>query len=219
MANALLRGFAIVALVGGMVSACDDPTSLADATIPNVIDTVTIFALDGTPVTSASGYSIPDGRAVRTDQRPDFDFAFNLGPGNVPWVLPPGALGLAQQLSLEPGILEPSNDFDDITIAQLNGYRTSDTVTAAIGQTFLARSRIACSLGVPLYMKLRILSFDLVARSVTFEALPNRNCGYRGLQPGRTPKTSVPVSPAGVILRCRRCSTECSIWIVRAGNC
>ncbi|NNG17619.1 MAG: hypothetical protein HKM89_14175 [Gemmatimonadales bacterium] len=184
MAKELLHTIAFVAVVGGIVSACDDPTALPDATVPNVIDTVSLFALDGTPVTAASGYSIPDGRPVRTDQRPDFDFAFNFGPGDVPWLLPPGALGLAQELSLEPGILEPSNDFDDITIAQLNGYRTSDTVAVSIGQTFLARSRIACGLGVPVYMKLRVLAFDLVARSITFEALANRNCGYRGLRPG-----------------------------------
>ncbi len=184
MAYELLRTLAVVGFVGGMVSACDDPNSLADATVPNVIDTVTVFALEGTAVTSPSGYSITDARPVRTDQRPDFDFAFNLGPGDIPWLLPPGALGLAQELSLEPGLLEPSDDFDGISIAQLNGYRTSDTLTVSIGQTLLARSRIACSLGVPLYMKLRILTFDLVARSVTFEALANRNCGYRGLQPG-----------------------------------
>ena len=184
MANELLRTIAIVGLVGGMVSACGDPTALADPTVPNVIDTVTIFALDGTPVTSASGYSITENRPVRTDQRPNFDFAFNLGPGDVPWLFPPGALGLAQGLTLEPGILEPSDDFDDLTIAQLNGYRTSDTVTVSIGQTFVARSRIACNIGVPMYMKLRILAFDLAVRSMTFEALANRNCGYRGLEPG-----------------------------------
>jgi hypothetical protein len=184
MARDLLRTIAFAAVVSGIVSACDDTLALPDATIPNVIDTVSVFALEGTPVTAPSGYSISDGRPVRTDQRSDFDFAFNFGPGDVPWLLPPGALGLAQDLSLEPGILEPSNDFDDIRIAQLNGYRTSDTVTVSIGQTLLARSRIACALGVPVYMKLRIVAFDLAERSLTFEALANRNCGYRGLQPG-----------------------------------
>lgn len=184
MSTKLFRALALVGLAGGALGACDDPNALLDATVPNVVDTISLFAYQGTPVSTPSGYSIIDARAVRIDQRPDFDFAFNLAPGDVAWLLPPAALGLAQNLSLEPGMLEPSADFDDLTIAQLNGYRTSDTLVVSPGQTWVARSRIACSLGVPLYAKLRILSIDPAQRTLTFEVLANRNCGYRGLEPG-----------------------------------
>ncbi len=184
MPSSLTRGIVLAALAGGLLGACDDPNVLADATVPNVIDTVSLYAYEGTPVNTPSGYSIIDARAVRIDQRPDFDFAFNLGPGDVPWLLPPAAVGVAQNLSLEPGMLEPAADFDDLTIAQLNGYRWADTLAVSVGQTWVARSRIACSIGVPLYAKLRILSVDPAARTLTFEVLANRNCGYRGLQPG-----------------------------------
>ena len=40
------------------------------------------------------------------------------------------------------------------------------------------------SLGVPQYAKLEILSVNDVARTITFQALANNNCGYRSLKPG-----------------------------------
>jgi hypothetical protein len=42
----LPAGFALALMA--LVAACDDPNQLADATIPNVVDTVTISALEGT---------------------------------------------------------------------------------------------------------------------------------------------------------------------------
>jgi hypothetical protein len=55
----------------------------------------------------------------------------------------------------------------------------------AVGNVFVARSRIVCSaLSVPLYGKLRILELDATARTVTFEILADQNCGYVGLEPG-----------------------------------
>ncbi len=183
MASRFSRALACTTLLGLLV-ACSNDDFLPDPTVANVVDTLTLFAVEGTPVGTPSGYSIIDGQAVRIDQRPDFDFVYGLPAGVGPSLLPPGALGLAQNLSLRPGILEPSDGFDDLEIAQLNGYRTEDTISVAIGQTFVARSRVACGLGVPMYAKLRILSIDPLQRSVTLETLPNRNCGYRGLQPG-----------------------------------
>jgi len=40
------------------------------------------------------------------------------------------------------------------------------------------------SLGLPKYGKLEVVSFDDVARSVTFRILTDDNCGFKGLQPG-----------------------------------
>jgi hypothetical protein len=45
------------------------------------------------------------------------------------------------------------------------------------------RSRVICTaLGVPQYAKLEILALD--NKSVTFQVLVDRNCGYKGLAPG-----------------------------------
>jgi len=81
--------------------------------------------------------------------------------------------------------LAPLTSFDQITEAPLNGYNTLDTITTAINQVFVARSSLVCtSVGVPVYAKLRILSFNDVDREITFEVLANRNCGFRELTPG-----------------------------------
>ena len=52
----------------------------------------------------------------------------------------------------------------------------------------MVRSRIVCSIGVPEYAKVEILSVDDVARTMTLRALANTNCGYKSLKPG-LPKT------------------------------
>ena len=55
--------------------ACDD-TGLVPAGFPNVVDTVTLYALQGTPISTPSAFDISSGAAVRTDQGFPFDFAF-----------------------------------------------------------------------------------------------------------------------------------------------
>ena len=50
-------GVALVALAIA-TAACSDSNSLGPATDPNIIDTVTIYALQGTPITSPSGFSV-----------------------------------------------------------------------------------------------------------------------------------------------------------------
>ena len=52
-----------------------------------------------------------------------------------------------------------------------------------LDERYLVRSRVVCtSLGVPLYGKLRILSFE--DSTITFEVLADRNCGFKDLLPG-----------------------------------
>jgi len=56
-------------------------------------------------------------------------------------------------------------------------------VPVEVGERYLVRSRVVCgSLGVPLYAKLEILAFE--DSLVHLKVLANRNCGYKGLEPG-----------------------------------
>ncbi len=172
-------------LAGLAAAACSNPNSLPDATIANFVDSTTIGALTGTPISTPSGFSISDRVAVRTDRSSSFDFAFNIDASGKPVFLTLAVLGLASSTSVNPG-LQPTNEtFDAITTAPSNGYNTTDTVAVAEGQRFYARSRLVCSgLGVPQYAKLEITKIDLVARTVAFRYLVDNNCGYRGLQVG-----------------------------------
>ncbi len=168
-----------------LAAACSDNNGIGDATELNVVDTVTLGALEGTPISTPSGYRISTG-PVRTDQTVDFEFAYNvrrLDDGLYQRVLlPRGALGLSSTDQVNPGLQRREESFDDIVRAQSNGYVSDSAVPIQVGERYLVRSRVICSIGVPLYGKLEILSFQ--DSTVTFQVLANQNCGFKDLLPG-----------------------------------
>jgi hypothetical protein len=158
---------------------------LGTPSVANATDTVTLGALEGTPISVASGYNINVG-AVRTDQSVEFEFAYNvrkLADGTLQRVfLPRAALGISTTAA-NPGLQAQTNTFDEITRAPSNGYTADSAVPIQVGDRYVVRSRVVCtSLGVPLYGKLEILSFQ--DSTVTFKVLTDLNCGFRDLNPG-----------------------------------
>jgi hypothetical protein len=174
--------FVLLLLLAG-VGGCSDNNGLPDPTVENGVDTVTIGSLVGTPITTPSGFAIGGGGvgAVRTDLTDQFEFAYNVEPGGRRVFLPRDALGLSSTTA-PPGVQLRPEAFDEITKARSNGYVTDSAVAVDLGQRFLVRSRVICNSGVPLYAKLEILSF--ADSTVTFQVLADRNCGYKGLEPG-----------------------------------
>ncbi|MEO8295016.1 MAG: hypothetical protein ABI613_05815 [Gemmatimonadota bacterium] len=166
--------------------ACSDPNQLLPASQRNFEDTVTVFALHGTPVQSPSGYSVPDG-PVRTDRTSSFDFAYDVtvsGVDTTRYFLPQKVLDLAVNNSVNPGLQLRAQTFESIVDAPSNGYITEDSLPLSLHQVYIVRSRLVCQIGVSLYSKLEIIAFDDAARSVQFRVLANINCGYKRLQPG-----------------------------------
>jgi hypothetical protein len=164
-------------------AACSDPNALPDATLTNVERNVTLYSLIGTPVATPSGYAL-EGGLVRTDQSDAFDFAYNVEPDGRHVFLPRAALGIDTSNSLNPGFLGRTESFEAIKSAPSNGYVTDQAIPIAIGERYIVRSRVTCTIGVPKYAKLEIVSFDDVARTVSFRILIDDNCGFRGLEPG-----------------------------------
>ena len=177
------RNACIFALLVG-VAACGDSNGIGAASIPNVIDTFTVASLEGGPLQSPSAYSIASNGLVRTYETTAFDFAYTTDQGKN-YFLPMAVLGLSPGSALKPGLLASDLAFDEITKAAQNGYITEDTVQVDSGDVFMVRSSDICtSLGVPQYAKLEILSIDPAAHTLTFQALANNNCGFRGLNEG-----------------------------------
>jgi hypothetical protein len=165
-------------------AACGDNDNLPDPTEENFVDTVTVGSLTDTPITTASGFSVTGG-AIRTDLDPTFDFAYDIqgDPASGTSVfLPLAALGIESGNSAEPGIMRRDEAFDDIEAAPSNGYVTDVAVPVTLGERYIIRSRITCSIGVPRYAKVEIIGLE--DSSVILKVLANENCGYRGLQPG-----------------------------------
>ncbi|HEX5387621.1 MAG TPA: hypothetical protein VFW66_13020 [Gemmatimonadales bacterium] len=181
-----MRRFVVVgvlALSAGVAGGCGG-SPFGDAAIANAVDTVVLSALVGTPLNSPSGYSVADAAAVRTDQSAGFDFVFNIDNSGSPVFLPLAVIGLTSSTA-PPGLLPTDDQFADIREAPLNGYVTFDTVHIAVGQRYVIRGRIVCTvLGVPHYGKLHVLGINPTERTVTFEVLANQNCGFRSLVPG-----------------------------------
>jgi hypothetical protein len=165
-------------------TACSDSNGLPDASLTNVERTETLYALVGTPVSTPSGYALEGSRRVRTDLSVDFDFAFNLEAEGRPVLLPRAALGIDPTATVNPGFLARSETFEAIKVAPSNGYVTDRAIPIVAGERYVVRSRVTCSIGVPKYAKVEVLSVDDAARTVTFRIITDDNCGFKGLEPG-----------------------------------
>jgi hypothetical protein len=166
------------------VAACSDDTGLPDATLTNVERTETLYSLIGTPVATPSGYALDGGRRIRTDQTDAFDFAYNVEPDGRHVFIPRAGFGIDTTNSANPGLQRRTESFDAITSAPSDGYVSDTVVPIAVGERFVVRGRITCTIGVPKYAKLEVLSFDESAKTVNFRILINDNCGFKGLEPG-----------------------------------
>lgn len=164
--------------------ACSNSTGLPVATVDNAERVDTLWALLGTPVATPSAYSLEGSRRVRTDLSVDFDFAYNLENGGRHVFIPRSALGIDTTNTANPGLLLRNDTFEAITLAPSNGFTTDQPVPINVGERYVVRSRITCSLGVPKYAKLEILTFDDTARIATFRILTDDNCGFKSLEPG-----------------------------------
>ncbi len=183
-----LKCFRLAALawlsVGGLL-ACDSSGGLFPASVPNVVDTVSLYALRGTPLTVPSAFDIVYGQSARTDRGEVFDFAFDIDAAGSPLILPAGVLGLAP----EAGILLSQESFQAIERAPDKDYTADSTFTISTGDVFIGRSRNSSVLciylgALPRYGKFHVLALDAQERSVTLEFLVNSNCGFRSLEPG-----------------------------------
>lgn len=173
--------FAVLLLAA---TACSNSTGLPNASLTNVERTDTLYALIGTPISTPSGYALEGSRRIRTDLSVDFDFAYNVESDGSSVFLPRGALGIDPTATVNPGFLTGTETFEAIKVAPSNGYVTDRAIPIALGQRFVVRSRVTCTIGVPKYAKLEVVGIDDVAKLVVFRVLTDDNCGFKGLEPG-----------------------------------
>ena len=164
--------------------ACGEDITIPPATIPNVVDTITLAAVTGTPVHQPSAFDIVSIVVVRTDQQLPFDMVFVMSPSGSSSFEPALLIGLEN----EAGLLPSSLPFDSITTAPEEDYVSDAPLPVQIGSTFIGQSRLSsqnCTLGsLPRYGKFHVLAIDTDARTITLELLVNENCAYRSLEPG-----------------------------------
>jgi hypothetical protein len=180
--------FASFALGLLTIAACG-VTGLQPGIYANTVDTVTLYALDGTALDLPSAYRVSFPAAiVRTDQSSDFDFAFNITAAGQAVLLPTGALHLGNG----SGIQVENASFDAVTTVPGGPYVDSLPVSIDSGTVAVVHSRAtSCPVTASLayvYAKLQVLTIDTIARSLKMQILPNQNCGYHSLTPGAPTK-------------------------------
>ena len=188
----ILRAAVAAALV---VAACGpDLTGLLPASIPNRTDTVSVYALTGTPVSTPSAYLIfysvyVNRRVLRTDQNASFDVAFDIDSSGHALILPTGAMKLGRQ----SGVQVTTTLFDSVKTAPSSGYQIDSAVVLSVNSVAIVHSRAAqCSSDLSpvhnYFAKLHVLDIDTTSgpngRRIDLEILTDINCGYRGLEPG-----------------------------------
>jgi hypothetical protein len=177
--------FPVSVLCLALAAACGDPFGLVRPSVDNVVDTVSLYALSGTPVATPSGYQLQFRQRVRVDQGGIFDFAIDLDTAGRPVLKPTGALKLGRS----SGVQATTLPFDSIRFAPTGGFQLDSAVTLDVGGRAIVHSQpTACNIGLSAayyyYAKLQILTVDLAARRIDFQILVDTNCGYRGLEPG-----------------------------------
>jgi hypothetical protein len=196
------RSLLLLGLVGLALTGCNDPFAILPATRENRVDTLELYAANGTALTLPSGYAIvvkddtTRKGAIRIGldpspiaNAPPFDFLYRIDAVDGPQFAVYGAVApssTSQTTAGRPGLQTSTQRFDDITEGQQIGYTVDEPINLTVGLVLFARSALPnnCFLGIPYYAKIEIISFDDVKRSVKFRALANTNCGYRGLLPG-----------------------------------
>jgi hypothetical protein len=186
-----MRAIALPLVLCTLLAACGELNPLPRPSVENKPDTVSLYALSGTPVALPSAFSLQFNSVVRSDQTSTLDFAFDIDTAGRALLLTTGALKLGRG----SGIQLTTTPFDSIRIAPTGHYELDSAVVIDSGSVAIVHSTQAqCSFGIVavFYAKLHVLAIDTTSgpngRRMDFEILTDTNCGYRGLEPGLPPR-------------------------------
>ncbi|HET9637339.1 MAG TPA: hypothetical protein VFP26_15530 [Gemmatimonadaceae bacterium] len=176
-------------LTAALLSACGDPTALK-ASLLNSVDTLSVFALSGTPPNYPSGVAFLSRQPVHVDGFALFDVAFDINADGDAVIYPVKlvvASGSARPVNLQR-IAQP---FDLVTEAPKTGYEGDSALVAPIGQTIVVQSAHnaaadLCQFAINpnIYAKISVDSVNLASRSIYFRMGLDSNCGFRSFAEG-----------------------------------
>jgi hypothetical protein len=180
---------AMSAVVG--LSACKDPTNL-EASFPTSVDTLSVFALSGTPPTYPSAISILIGQPVRVDGGANFDIAFDINTAGKPVIYPVKLVVNLGGSSRPVGLLRVPGIFDSVLVAPKTGYEPDSGLVMAFGEVVAVQSAHninngdLCQFAINpnLYAKVAVDSVDLVSRTIFLRLGFDPNCGFRSFVSG-----------------------------------
>ncbi len=176
--------------VAVVLNACGDPTSLK-ATGLTTIDTLSVFALSGTPPSYPSGVSIIAGQAVRVDGFASFDVALDLDAAGSAIVYPVKLVVNSLGGSRPVGLLKIAVPFESVLEAPKTGFENDASLVLAPGETVVIQSAhngtndiCQFALSPYIYAKIAVDSVKLATRTLYLRMGVDPNCGFRSFASG-----------------------------------
>jgi hypothetical protein len=175
-------GLALTCSVAALAG-CGDPVSIR-AQFETVADTLTVFAVTGTPIVAPAALSTVRHEAVRLETTRDFDVVFDIDGGGQVVLYPVQLVGGSPGST---GIQATAQSFDAILEAPRDGYIRDSATVAGEGDVVVVEAEPVFCLGSlhrTIYSKLIIDEIDLVTRSIRVRMVVDPNCGFRSLVEG-----------------------------------
>lgn len=173
-----------------VLSACGNPTNL-QANLSTSTDSLTVWALSGTPPSYPSGVSLVGRQVVRVDGSASFDVALDIDAnGNA--VIYPVRLVVSTPGGGRPvGLQKVAGIFDSVTAAPKTGFETDSALVMAPGEVVTIQSphngsQDICQFAISPYLYAKIVadSVNLASRTVFIRVGFDPNCGFSSLAVG-----------------------------------
>jgi len=172
------------------LSACSNPTNLK-ASLPTTVDSLSVFALSGTPPTYPSGISILARQPVRVDGFASFDVALDIDAAGNAIIYPVKLVVSSPGGSRPVGLLKVLATFDSVAAAPTTGYEADSSLVIAPGQVVVVQSAHNSSgdlcqfaLSPNIYAKIAVDSVNLTSRTLFLRLGLDPNCGFRSFVTG-----------------------------------
>ena len=184
--------FALLAMLSTVagLGACRDPIEI-EATEEVWTDTLTVYALTGTPPGYPNALSITGRQVFPVTGFGGFDVAFDIDDSNRVLVHAARRVVSLGRAVPQVGLQIVPGTFESITLAPKTGYKIDSTVVASEGDVVvleavhnLDNDLCTFALSPNLYAKISIDTVFLASRTIKFRFGYDPNCGYRSFAPG-----------------------------------
>lgn len=175
--------------VAVLLNACGDPTNIK-ASLPTSVDTLSVFALTGTPPAYPSGVAIVARRPVRVDGFANFDVAFDINSSGNAVIYPVRLVVPSPNGSRPVALQKVAGTFDAVAEAPRTGFADSALVMlpgdVVVVQTAHNTSGDICqfALNPNLFAKFVVDSINQTSRTIYLKMGFDPNCGFRSFATG-----------------------------------
>ena len=174
-----------------VLNACGGPTSLRANSITSV-DTLSLFALSGTPPSYPSGIAVLARSRVRVDGFALFDVAFDIDATGKAVVYPVRLVVASPGGSRAVGLIKIAGAFDAVTQAPNTGYQTDSSYVLNPGETVVIQTPhnvqqgdlCAFTISPNIYAKIAVDSVNVASRTLFLRLGLDPNCGFRSFATG-----------------------------------